>query len=112
MSDPKPGRLGAAIRGETIRLLGERFNNPMVSLWDWEYLPDSPEKTAITLLIQAGYLDGDAKITLAGMDYYRLETKRFRWLRTNAFPVFVAVLTAGATLGAGIITVWFSNRPC
>ncbi len=70
------------------------------------------ELVAGEVLANASLITNDGRITLAGMDYYRRETMRFRWLQENWFPVFVAGLTAGATLTAAIIAVFFGNRPC
>ena len=102
------------IRDESLRLLGERVADPTLLWDDGEPKNGGNEITAGVMLQDAGFLrrTHPYRITLAGMDYYRRETKRFMWARENWFPVFVAVLTAGATLGTGIITVWFGYRPC
>ena len=118
MAQQKTENMDKAVRAEMMGLLRERVANPTLKL-DVSYLspwftnpPHGLPTVAAAQLRGAGYVNELGLITLAGIDYYRRETKRFRWLRANGFPVFVAVLTSVATLGAGIITVWFSNRPC
>ena len=116
MAQQKTERMDKAVGDEMMRLLRERVNDP-TKAWHTtdrtlSELQQDIEEHAVRLLKSAQYLDTHGWITIPGMDYHRQETKRFRWLRANAFPVFVAVLTAGATLGAGIITIWFGNRPC
>ncbi len=111
MANQKTKRMDKAIRAEMMRLLRERVNNPTLH-WLRSRVKSDDELFAGQLLKDAGYFAGDGRITIAGMDYYRRETMQFRWARENWFPAFVAVLTAGATLGAGILTIWFGNRPC
>ena len=113
MANQKTQRMGKAVWDEALRLLGERVADPTLR-WDDRKLKNGDiENTAGILLQDAGFLrrTHPYRITLAGMDYHRRETTRFRWARENWFPVFVAVLTAGATLGTGILTIWFGNRP-
>ena len=109
---------GAQNNAEPIRLLmlqvlRERVKDPA---YLWEYTIGMPDESFVAgeLLKNAGYLTEEGAITLAGIDYFERETANpiTTWLKANYFPVFVAVLTAGATLGAGIITIWFGNNPC
>ena len=118
MANQIPESMDKAVRVEMMRLLRERVANPTLVL-DVSYLspgltnpPHSLRTVAATQLLDAEYLNRLGLITLAGMDYFRRETTRFRWARENWFPVFVAVLTSVATLGAAILSIWFGNRPC
>ena len=118
MARQKTERMGKEVKAEVLRILREGVNDPTLQMRTQMNWPPNTCEIATQLLVRAGYVTpfgferATGYITLAGMDYYRQETKRFTWLRANGFPVFVAVLTSVATLGAGIITVWFSNRPC
>ena len=112
MANQKTERMDKEVRNQIIRILSERAENPMLDWSTVSFDEETPEWVAAGQLREAGFLSGLGYITLAGQDYHREETKRFRWLRANGFPVFVAVLTSVATLGAGIITVWFGNRAC
>ena len=113
MANQKTQRMDKVVRDEMMSLLGERVNDPTLKMRTQGNPTMNTCEIATQLLVRAGYVTqfGEAKatgyITLAGMDYHRRETTRFRWARENWFSVFVAVMTAGATLGAGIITVWF-----
>ena len=106
MARQKTERMDKAVRAEIMRLLRERVNNP-TKMWDSVNNTPNPEYHAGRLLKRAEYFDREGLITIAGMDYHRRETTRFRWARENWFSVFVAIVTAAATLGAGIITVWW-----
>ena len=113
MAQQKTERMDKKVRDEMLRQLAGRVKDP--TLYTVKQLPQeksSIANTAIGLLKIDSLLTWDGYITIAGMDHHRRETMRCRWVRENWFPVFVAVLTAGATLGAGILTVWFGNRAC
>ena len=73
-----------------LRLLKERMGNPALP---WNSDMDKPEEyVAVDLLERAEYMTPDGWITLAGIAYYRQETRRFRWVRDNLFALFVFVV--------------------
>ena len=88
---------------EMMRLLGERVKNPMLIAWDWEWERDEDThvKSAYMILMSAGLVDWEGRITLAGVDYYRRETANpvLTWLKANGF----AVTIAGCTIA---VSVW------
>ena len=111
MADRHAERTDKEVRYTMLEMLRERVADP-TKIWRPTGETTEIERVAGNLLADAGLIVTNGEITLAGMDYYRRETKRFKWLRENWFPVFVAVVTAGATLTAAIITVFFGDRPC
>lgn len=111
MADREAARTDKEIRDTMLAMLRERVADP-TKMWRPTGATPEIERVAGNILADAGLIVVNGGITLAGMDYYRWETRRFRWLRENWFPVFVAGLTAGATLTAAIITVFFGDRGC
>ena len=113
MARQKTERTDKAVRAVMLRILRERVNDPTLH-WLRSRAKSDNELFAGQLLKDAGYFTDDGRITIPGRDYYRRETANpiTTWLKANWFRAFLAGLAAAATLGAGIITVLFSNRPC
>ena len=97
MARQKTERMRKVIRDESLRLLGERVNDPTLH-WIRARAKDD-ELFAGQLLKDARYFTDDGRITIAGMDYHRRETTRFRRARENWFPVTVVVVAVLAAMG-------------
>ena len=103
MANQKTERMDKAVRDEMMRLLRERVEDPTFERW-YSYT-DTPEveRSAGIILKDAGLLNENGYITLAGMDYYRKQTANsiLTWLRANWF----AVIVAGCTIGVSVFGI-------
>ena len=108
MANEETDRMYKAVRKQMLRLLRERVNDPTLQMRTEVNSPQNTCEIATMLLVRAGYVTrfGEAKatghITLAGMDYYRRETKRFRWAQENWFPVAVVFVAVVAAMGGPV----------
>ena len=74
------------VRDQIMQLLRERVENPTLPLDTFvSNPPHIPRTVAAAQLRDAKYVNGVGLITLAGMDYYRRETMRCRWVRETGF---------------------------
>ena len=109
MRSSEKQRTGNLVRRECLRLLAERYDDPKMIWRETEEGRIGEENVAGLMLIEAGFLAGNDlhRITLAGMDYYRKETANpvVVWLKANWFAVFVAVMTASATIVGAVLAV-------
>ena len=106
MANQKTERMDKSVHCAMMRLLQERVNNP-TKIWNWDATTPNPEYHAGRLLTRADYFDSQSCITIAGMDYHRRETTRFRRARENWFPLSVAVIAFVGTVGQ--ITIGIVN---
>ena len=102
MARQKTQRMDKVVRDEMMWMLRERVKDPTVTVIE----PRNDAlvlSNAVALLRQAGYLDEQAGITLAGMDYHRQQTANpvLTWLRANWF----AVIVAGCTIGVSVFGI-------
>lgn len=102
-----------AIRREMMGLLRERIQDPTLPL-DLVATPNASNRVvAGRQLMNAGHLDGTGRITLAGMEYYRKQTRPiWTWILSNWFVVIVALMTTTATAFAGVSNFLIGNGPC
>ena len=97
MANQKTEGMDEAVRLQMLYLLRERVHNP-TKMWDSDNNTPNPEYHAGRLLKRAEYFDREGLITIAGMDYHRRETTRFRRARENWFPVTVVVVAVLAAV--------------